>query len=103
MPLSDDFFKDLVAKGKSFDVEGVFRDFLGLDPKAAPEAKDVRPSSEQAQEALRELKQLTTDETDDEVLTRALMVYLAIVKHAKSGGAVRFGGSERTLRVRLRP
>lgn len=102
MPLSDDFFKDLLAKGKSFDVEGVFRELLGMDPKASPEAKDVRPSTEQAQEALRELKQLTTDGTDDEVLTRALMVYLAIVKHAKAGGTVRFTGSERTLKVRLR-
>ncbi len=102
MPLSDDFFKDLAAKGKSFDIEGMFRDFLGLEPKVS-EAKDLKPSTEQAQDALRELKQLTTDGTDDEVLTRALMIYLAIVKHAKAGGTVRFGGSERTLKVRLRP
>lgn len=103
MPLSEDFFKDLATKGKSFDVEGMFRDFLGLDPKAPQEPKDLRPSTEQAQEALRELKKLTTDESDDEVLTRSLMVYLAIVKHVKAGGVVKFAGSERTLKVRLRP
>lgn len=45
MPLSEDFFKDLVAKGKSFDVEGVFRDLLGIDPRPPSEPKDVRPST----------------------------------------------------------
>jgi hypothetical protein len=98
--LSDDFFKDLVAKGKSLDVEGMFRDLLGLDKESAP--ADAKPASDQAREALRELRSLTTDVTDDEILTRALMVYLAIVKHSKAGGAVKFVSSEKTLKVRLR-
>lgn len=101
MGIAEDFLKDIVAKGKKLDVEGALRDLLGIEPQQP--AAEVRPANEQAQEALRELKRLTTDETDDEVLTRALMVYLAIVKHAKAGGAVKFVGSERTMKVRLRP
>jgi hypothetical protein len=100
MPISDDFFKDLAAKGKSLDIEGLFRDLLGMDPKPAEKSG---PLTEQAREALRELKHLTTDGTDDEVLTRALMVYLAVVKHTKAGGTVRFVGSEKVLKVRFRP
>lgn len=101
MGFAEDFFKDLVAKGKKLDIEGGLRDLLGVEPQT--DAADLRPANEKASEAIKELKQLTTDETDDEVLTRALMVYLAIVKHAKAGGVVRFAGSERTLKVRLRP
>lgn len=102
MGLADDFFKELIAKGKSLDVEGTFRDLLGLENQPAT-SKDVRPANEKAAEAIKELRLLTTDETDDEILTRALVIYLAIVKHSKAGGSVKFVSSEKTLKVRLRP
>lgn len=93
MGFLQDIFKDI--KG---DVSNILRD-IGLEPKSPP---DPRPLGEQAAEVVKELRGLTTDETEEEVVLRALVVYRAVVQHAARGGTVKFVDSERTLKVRLR-
>ena len=50
------------------------------------------------------LNKLTADDSPEDVQLRALMVYLAIVRHTKAGGSVKFTGvgPDKSLKVRLR-
>jgi hypothetical protein len=88
---------DLIAKGKTFDFDGAFRDFFGLDKK-----QDKAP---EIAEMVQELRTLTTDDDEDTVLLRSVVVWRTLVKHVKSGGTVKLigpGTEVRTLKVRLR-
>lgn len=81
-------------------LEGL-KDLFGFkDDEPEPEQKPDQP-----REAVAELLRLTTDDTEEKVQQRSLAVYLAVVRHVRAGGTVKFitpQGKIRTLKVRLR-
>lgn len=56
-------------------------------------------------EALRELRETTTDQGIDQIILRAVGTYRSIVRHVKAGGTVQFvddDGTSKTLKVRTK-
>jgi hypothetical protein len=94
--------EDLLRKG-----ETALQDLLDKGEKAVRDAfglnAEARDQSVRA--VLAELRELTTDDDDEVIRLRSLMVYRALVRHVKSGGTVKLigpGAEVKTLKVRLR-
>jgi hypothetical protein len=85
-----------ILKDTATDLEELCADFVRVFKNDDPKKK--------LEETVDLLRKLTSDDSSEDVQLRALMVYLAIVKHTKSGGTVKFVGQgpDRTLKVRLR-
>jgi hypothetical protein len=85
-----------VLKDAAAELEELCADFIKVFKNDDPKKK--------LEETVALLRRLTEDDNSEDVQLRALMVYLAIVKHTKAGGSVRFvgNGPDRTLKVRLR-
>ncbi len=85
-----------VLKDAAAELEELCSDFVKVFKNDDPKKKLV--------ETVALLRKLTSDDSSEDVQLRALMVYLAIVKHMKSGGSVKFigNGPDRTLKVRFR-
>lgn len=81
-----------------------FDDLLGT--RKGPAEQGPSAERRQLEELVHELLAETTDESPQDLILRGLSVYRSIVRHARAGGTVKFvgtDGSEKTLKVRLRP
>lgn len=80
-----------------------FEDFVNPPkPESPPQPK---PELAHLEELFVELRKETTDESFQDITTRALGIYRSIVRHIRAGGSVKFvaaDGTDKTLKVRLR-